>query len=169
MAKHLPKSTQINRHIYNAFDSLEDERDKLYVEMAVYGYPYRTIALKARREHQTVKKWFMKGGRLHNAYKYRIKEHRAEFEKHFKQVKELLKYAAVDAALKLGEAVREEGLRYSNILAAKTLLTLAGFDHIKKIDSNVTVKTDPAAAEAAKKLQDFVADLEKKSKKNLVI
>ncbi|HSX09135.1 MAG TPA: hypothetical protein VLF93_03215 [Candidatus Saccharimonadales bacterium] len=151
MAAKLPKSTNINRPIYNAFDSLEDDKDKLYVDMAVHGYSYRSIAFKAKREHQTVKSWFTRNGRLYEAYKYRMKEHREEYAKQFKRIDQLVKDGAVDAVLKLNEAVRAKGAWPSQITAAKDLLSRAGFDYVQKIDTSITHKTDSAIVEAALK------------------
>lgn len=128
----------------NPFDVLDDS-DKLYVDMAVHGYTHLHIAKKAKREYSTVRNWFARGGRLHDAYKFKLKEHRKEYAAKFKQIDALIKEGAVDAVLKLIEAVKASGTWPGTIMAARDLLSRAGFDPVEKTEGSMTHKTDAEA------------------------
>jgi|SRR5579885_1112590 len=142
----------------NAFEAL-DETDRLYVEMKVQGYPMTHIAKKAKRAHRTVREWFAKGGRLYDAYKLREKEHRQEYKKSFASIDKLIKEGAVDAVLKLLEAVRASGVWPTHIMAANSLLDRAGFKPSDQINATVTQKTDGAIVEKITKIDEQLTAL----------
>src|SRR5579859_5096789 len=141
----------------NCYEAL-DELDQIYVDMRVEGYLCSHISKKAKVKHGTVRNWFMTGGRLHEAYKLRLVAHRKEMRKAFKEIDKIIKDGAVHAALKELEAVKASGTWPGTMMAAKDLLSRAGFDAPEKIDALLTHKTDSAVVEAARKLLEDDAD-----------
>ena len=164
MSKKPLETTDSHLTPIGAFELLDDDKDRLYVDMAVNGYTYKHIAVKSKMTHETVKHWFDRSGRLHEAYKQRLKEHRAEYSKQFKLIDRMLKELSVDAVLKLGEAVKSSGVWPTHIMAAKDILSRAGFDPVDKTEGSMTVKTDAAMVQAAKDLQEYVATITKTNK-----
>ena len=88
----------------NPYEMLSD-KDKLAVDLAVENVPYKFIAKKFKYEHQTVAKWFMKGGRLHEALVYQRKQLRKEYAKLFKQIDQQIQDGAVEAIVKIRTSI----------------------------------------------------------------
>ncbi len=145
-----PKATESN-----PYDKLS-LKEKTIVDMAVYGYTYPKIAKATKKSHQTIKDYFYKGGRLHTAYQWRLKEYRAEYEQRFKEIDKMIQDGAVDAIGKLLEAVKQSGTWPTTILAAKDLLDRAGFTPTQKFTGDITQKTDEKAVQALDKLAEYV-------------
>ncbi len=142
----------------NIYETL-GENDRLYVDMRVQGYLCSQIAVTAKRRHVTVREWFAKRGRLYEAYQVRQAEHRQEYRKAFKEVDRLIKEGAVNAVLKLLEAVKSEGMWPAQIMAANSLLDRAGFKASETINATVTQKTDGAIVKEFKKIDEQLTAL----------
>jgi hypothetical protein len=142
----------------NIYDDL-DENDRLYVDMRVQGFLCSQIATAAKRQHITVREWFAKDGRLYSAYQLRKAEHRREYSKALKDIDRMVKEGAVDAILKLLEAVRSPGTYPSQIQAARDLLDRAGFQATQKVDAKVTSQLDPKQKDALDRLESYVQSL----------
>ena len=155
MATKDKKSTKVNKLSKNSYEGLDD-LDKLYVDMRVQGYMYTAISSKSKVAYQTVRKWFMTG-RLNEIYLKRLKEHRKEYADKFAQIDSMLKEGAVDAALKMLEAVRSSGTWPSTIMASRDLLDRVGFAATQRID--LTQKNDGKVLESAKKLDEHIRKL----------
>ena len=159
MSKRLKKTKDDETPSSNPYDALESELDKVMVDMRVEGYPMTLIATKAKLKHQTVKDLFMNGGRLHDAWKYRARETAKEFRKQFAEIDKIIKHGAVLAALKEIEAVQTKGTWPGTMMAAKDLLSRAGFDATSKVTADVTHKTDTNIVESIKTLDDIIGKL----------
>lgn len=123
------KSTGINKSYY----SLEPN-ERLAVDMRIQNFATKDIAEKCNVEEQTVRTWFMKGGKLFSAYTSRASEVMEERKRRFDDIDEQLKDAAADAVLALRAKVKR-----GNISAAEILLEYSGKAPAKKLD----VKTPP--------------------------
>lgn len=123
------KSTAINKSYY----SLEPN-ERLAVDMRIQNFATKDIAEKCNVEEQTVRTWFMKGGKLFSAYTSRASEVMEERKRRFDDIDEQLKDAAADAVLALRAKVKR-----GNISAAEILLEYSGKAPAKKLD----VKTPP--------------------------
>lgn len=125
----------------NPYEKL-DENDKLAVDMAVENVPYKFIAQRFKREHQTIKKWFMKDGRLYEAFIYQKKELRKEYRKFFKQIDQQIKDAAVEGIVTLRNAVKKQNM--TGVVAARDILDRAGFKPKDKveIESKIPIKVN---------------------------
>ncbi len=152
-----PKPTNTDL-LPNAYELLE-ENDQLYVDMRVQGFMCSKIAIAAKRQHSTVKEWFAKEGRLYRAYQLKKAEHRYEYNKTLKDMDRLVKEGAVDAILKLLEAVRSPGISRPQIQAATDLLDRAGFQSVQKVETNLSYDLSPDQKVALDKLQAYVESL----------
>lgn len=123
------RSTSINKSYY----SLEPN-EKLAIDMRIQNFATKDIAEKCNVEEQTVRKWFMKGGRLYSAYLSRSSEVNEERKRRFEDIDEQIQDAAADAVLALRAKIKR-----GNISAAEIILEYSGKQPAKKLD----VKTPP--------------------------
>ena len=121
----LPNSTESN-----PYDILGD-KEKLAVELALVNMPYALIALRMKRKHQTIKDWFAKGGKLHDAYVYMKREVLKEFKRKRKEIDKQIQDGAVEAIAGLRIDARRTGL-IGNI-TRRDILDRAGFKATDKI------------------------------------
>jgi hypothetical protein len=121
----LPDSTESN-----PYDILGD-KEKLAVELALVNMPYSLIAIRMKRKHQTIKDWFAKGGKLHDAYVYMKRETLKEFKRKRKEIDKQIQDGAVEAIAGLRVDARRTGL-IGNI-TRRDILDRAGFKATDKI------------------------------------
>lgn len=123
------RSTAVNISYY----SLEPN-EKLAIDMRIQNFSSKDTAEKCNVEEQTVRKWFMKGGRLYSAYLSRSSEVNEERKRRFEDIDEQIQDAAADAVLALRAKIKR-----GNISAAEIILEYSGKQPAKKLD----VKTPP--------------------------
>lgn len=100
------------------------ESDKMLVDMRVLRMPMSKIAAMSSLNYSYVRQLFMTGGRLYEAYIYRMREIRAEYGEHYINIGEELKDLSVDAIQALRRAVNGRGM--TSVIAAKDILDRAG-------------------------------------------
>lgn len=123
------KSTSVNTSYY----SLKAD-EKLAIDMRIQNFATKEIAEMCKVEEQTVRTWFMKGGRLYSAYLSRSSEVNEERKRRFEDIDEQIRDAAADAVLALRAKIKR-----GNISAAEIILEYSGKQPPKKLD----VKTPP--------------------------
>ena len=125
------KAKQVSTEINNPYEKL-DEKHRTAVDMAIAYLPYQQIAKYCEVEYSTVRSWFMTGGICHDAFQQQSKIIREERKEKFKQIREVLEFAAIDAALTLARAAQVPNREGVN--ASSDILDRVGFKPKEKVE-----------------------------------
>lgn len=129
---------QQNQHnIKNPYEEL-DKLGKDIVDLKLSGVTYEVIAeylekLGQKRENQTIREWFIAGGKYYKAYHFMKEQRKKEVEPEFEAMDDQIKEGAIDAI-----AVVRDKVKQGNLKAAMYVLKLAGFEveQVKNINSD---------------------------------
>lgn len=144
-------STNLEKIEANPYEQLAEE-DRVIVDVRiVQGAKYRRIARMKNVKEQTVRTWFMEGGKFYEAYKWRKAFLVKEVEEENEDAKFQLQEGVADAITVLKTQVAKGNLR-----AAVELLKMSGFN-IQK----VITESD---SEDANFIKDLVTKYEQLSK-----
>lgn len=120
----------------NPYEAL-DEIGKKVVDLKLSGLRYEHIVgylekLGQKRENQSVREWFIKGGKYYEAYQFMKAKKKEEIEPQFEEIQEHIKEGAIDAIYVVHQQVAK-----GNLKAAMYMLKLAGLevDQVKNISS----------------------------------
>lgn len=127
---------QQNQQTENPYEAL-DEIGKKVVDLKLSGLRYEHIVgylekLGQKRENQSVREWFIKGGKYYEAYQFMKAKKKEEIEPQFEEIQEHIKEGAIDAIYVVHQQVAKGSLK-----AAMYMLKLAGLevDQVKNISS----------------------------------
>jgi hypothetical protein len=124
-------ANNINSVSDDPFEGLTDI-EKIAVEMRVNNFPFHVVAETVKKKNQTVRAWFMKGGRLHDVY-VRVREERAtEYAGLFESIRESIREGAVEAIAGLRNDIKQKGM--VGLLARRDILDRAGFKPPDKME-----------------------------------
>jgi hypothetical protein len=112
----------------SAYETL-DEIYRFAIDGRIDGMRHRAIAQVVKRTEQTVKEWFAKDGRLYPIYQWKKRQRRQESRKLFKQIREQLEDAAIDATVTLKTKARK-----GDVIASLGILRTIGFEAPKKVE-----------------------------------
>ena len=128
---------QQNQQTENPYGSL-DELGKKVVDLKLQGLRYEHIVgyldkLGEKRENQTVREWFIEGGKYYEAYQYMKAKKKEEVEPEFEEIDEHIKEGAIDAIYVVRQQVAK-----GNLKAAMYMLKLAGLEveQVKNINDS---------------------------------
>lgn len=132
------QQNQQDQQDLNPYEAL-DKLGKEVVDLKLSGLSYQHISdylekLGEKTENQTIRKWFMTGGKYHNIFEFMKQKRREDIEPEFAAIEEHIQEGAVDAI----QVVREE-VRKGSLKAAMYMLKLAGFEieQVKNISGDV--------------------------------
>lgn len=109
------------------FNNLKSQH-QLAVDLRASGARYEEIATQINTKQHTIRTWFMKGGICYEAYEEKKRQLRAERQEKLKQVEDGIADLASGALEVLKEAVEKKNLK-----AAITIMEMAGFKAIQKV------------------------------------
>lgn len=128
------QNQQTNKNPYENLDKLGKE----IVDLKLSGAPYEIIAeylqkLGQKREKQTIREWFISGGKYCEAYQFMKEQRKKEVEPEFEGLNDQIKEGAIDAI-----GVVRDKIKLGNLKAAMYMLKLAGFEveQVKNISSD---------------------------------
>ncbi|MBI4038712.1 hypothetical protein HY384_02020 [Candidatus Daviesbacteria bacterium] len=121
------QQNQQNQQNVNSYEAL-DKLGKEIVVLKLSGLSYQSIVeylekIGEKRENQTVREWFINGGKYYEAYEFMKAKRHEEIEPEFKAIEGQIKEGAIDAI-----GVVRDQVKRGNLKAAMYLLKLAGFE-----------------------------------------
>lgn len=134
MANQQFQQNQQNKNPYEALDEI----GKKVVDLKLSGLRYDHIVgylekLGQKRENQSVREWFIEGGKYFKAYQFMKTKKKEEVEPEFEGIQETIKEGAIDAIY----VVRQQ-IAKGNLKAAMYMLKLAGLevDQVRNLNSD---------------------------------
>ena len=132
------QQNQQNQQIKNLQEAnpyeLLDEFGKQIVDLRLEGWKYKRLELVAKKEEQTIRTWFMRGGIYHDAYIYRRDQILKEALEDFSEAEFHLKQGVADAIVVIKAEIARKNWR-----AAVALLKMVGFN-VQKVISETDEK-----------------------------
>jgi len=118
---------QQNQQNKNPYEEL-DKLGKQIVDLKLSGLRYEHIVayltkLGEKRENQSVREWFIEGGKYYEAYIYMKDKKKEDVKPEFEELNDHIKEGAIDAMYVVRQQVKK-----GNLKAAMYLLKLAGFE-----------------------------------------